>query len=98
MCEECRHADAARAGAPNVDVLAAGDAAHHVHGLFQRPDISVNSEAALGGGRVLPADGEGLKVALEAIANDALFWHEIENVELVDLRRSDEQRPPVHFL
>src|SRR5262249_61117888 len=97
MREKRRHGDAARARAPDVDVLAAGDVAHHIHGFFQGPDIGVDSEMAFGGGRVLPADGEDLQVSLEAIANDALFRREIENVELVDLRRGGEQRPGVYL-
>jgi hypothetical protein len=43
-----------------------------------------------GGRGILPADGKGLQVALEAISNDALFRREIEDVELVDLRRGDK--------
>src|SRR5262249_30719489 len=71
--------------------------AHRVNGFFQRPDIGFDPEVAFSSGRVLPADGEDLQVALKAIANDALFRHEIENVELIDLRRGGEQRPLVHL-
>ena len=66
--EKRRHGDAARAGAPDVDVRAAGDVAHHVDGFLQRLDVGVEPEVAFGGRRVLPADGEGLQAALEAIA------------------------------
>jgi hypothetical protein len=71
--------------------------AHDVDGVLHCADIGVEAEAAFGRGRVLPADGEGLQAVLDGERNDALFGHQIEDIELVDLRRSDQERPLVHL-
>ena len=63
--EEGRRDDAAGARAPDVDVCTARHIADDVHGLLHRPDIGVEPELALGGSRVLPADGEGLQIAVQ---------------------------------
>jgi hypothetical protein len=65
--------------------------------LLHRPDIGVEPELALGGSRVLPADGEGLQIAVQGESNNAFFRHQIEDVKFVDLRRSDQERPLVHL-
>ncbi len=95
MREEGRHGDSARARAPDVDVFAPGDSAHHVHRFLQGADVRVEPEAAFGASGVLPADGESLEASLERELHDALFRHQVEDVELVDLRGRDEQRPLV---
>src|SRR5262245_1166274 len=89
--EKRRPGNAARARAPDVDVSAAGDLAHRIDGLLQRRDIAVDPEVALGRRGVLPADGEGLQAAVDAMLNDAFLGYQIEDIEFVDLRRGDQQ-------
>src|SRR5262249_705763 len=83
----CGYATGARA--PDIHVLAPSDRPHPLHGLLERRHIRFETEIAFGRGWVLPADGEGLQASVEAIPDDAFFRHEIEHVELVDLRRGD---------
>ncbi|KPX25199.1 Uncharacterized protein ALO70_05735 [Pseudomonas amygdali pv. eriobotryae] len=42
--------------------------------------------------RVAPADDKGLQAVLERILHKAVGWAEVEDVELVDLRRHDQDR------
>src|SRR6516162_10652633 len=89
-CEACFAAaiDSGVTNSPAV-VLASSDRAHRVDGLLERGHIGLETEVAFGRGWILPTDGEGLQASVEAISDDAFFRHEIEHVELVDLRRGD---------
>src|SRR5215831_19819769 len=51
-----------------------------------------------GGRGIFPADGKGRQVALQGELNDALFGRKIEDIELVDLRRRDQERPFVNLM
>ncbi len=95
MREEGGRGDASRARAPDVDVRASGELAHHVHRLLESADVRVEAETALGARGVLPADRERLEVALQRELHDALLGRQVEDVELVDLRRRDEERTRV---
>src|SRR5689334_14825331 len=97
MSEKRRGSDAARARAPDVNVVASSDLAHRIDRFLQRSNVGLQTEAALGGSRILPADNESLQPAVEAVANDAFFRRQIEHIELVDLRGRNQQRSFVHL-
>src|SRR5262245_2336243 len=51
-----------------------------------------------GGRGILPADSKGRQVALQGELNNALFGRKIEDIELVDLRRRDQERPFMNLM
>src|SRR5262249_10283907 len=51
-----------------------------------------------GGRGILPADGKGRQIALQGELNNAFFGRKIEDIELVDLRRRDQERPFVNLM
>ncbi|MNF72317.1 hypothetical protein D3C84_542890 [compost metagenome] len=92
VAEQGYRGDAAGAGAEDVEVLAAGDLEDHVDGFLQGIDVGGETPLALCLGRVAPADDEGLQLAAQAEARQALLRRQVEDVELVDLRRHHQQR------
>ena len=92
------HRHRAGAGAVQVHVVAAGDLADRVDGLDQRGDVGVHVPVALRRGRVAPAHHEHLHALAHQVLDDAAARRQVEDVELVDLRRHDELRPRVHRL
>src|SRR5262245_33122509 len=52
----------------------------------------------LGGGGILPADGIGRQIAVQGELNNAFFGRKIEDIELVDLRWRDQERPFVNLM
>src|SRR5262249_56835456 len=51
-----------------------------------------------GGRGILPADGKGRQIALQGELNNAFFGRKIEDIELVDLRWRDQERPRVNLM
>src|SRR5262249_53159393 len=47
---------------------------------------------------ILPADGKGRQIAFQGELNNALFGRKIEDIELVDLRWRDQERPLVNLM
>ncbi|MCY1358832.1 hypothetical protein D9M69_453760 [compost metagenome] len=89
---------AAGAGAHQVDVLAAGDRAAHVDRFLERLHIARQAPFAVPRIGVAPADHEHLQAVLQRVLDEALLGAEVEDVELVDLRRHDQQRLEVLLL
>ncbi|MNP32267.1 hypothetical protein D3C76_1254370 [compost metagenome] len=87
MAEQGDCGDPAGAGAEHVQVGAAGDLQDHVDGFLERFDVGSQTPFTLRFGRVAPTDDEGLQAALQAEARQALLRRQVEDVELVDLRR-----------
>ncbi|MNJ50310.1 hypothetical protein D3C77_455790 [compost metagenome] len=85
------------AGAEQIYVAAAGDGAAGIHGLFQRLDITRQAPFAMTGIGVAPTDNKGLQAVFEGVLDKAVGRAQIEDVELVDLRRDDQQRSSVLF-
>ena len=46
---------------------------------------------------VAPTDAEDLHPTTDQVLHQALAWRQVHNVELVHLRRDDEQRAAVHL-
>ncbi|MCY1266320.1 hypothetical protein D9M70_147280 [compost metagenome] len=90
--------DAAGAGTEHVHVFAAGDGGDHINRFLERFDVGRQAPLALLLGRVAPADDEGLHVVAQAESRQALFRAQVENVELVDLRRYHQQWAFMHLL
>jgi hypothetical protein len=57
--------------------------------------VGVEVPVALLLGRIAPADLEQLHLAVEDPSRQALLGRQVDAVELVDLRRADDQRPLV---
>ena len=85
------HGEAAGAGADEVDLLAAGDGAAGIAGFFDRLYVGRKSPLAVPGIRIAPGNGKHLQAVFQGVLNEALFRAEIEDIELVDLRRHDQQ-------
>lgn len=98
VADQGRGGDPAGAGAEEVEVLAAGDRQDYLDGLLERLDIGGQAPFALRLGRVAPTDDEGLHAVAQAEARQALVRRQVEDVELVDLRRHHQQRAFVHRL
>ena len=98
VADQGRGGDPAGAGAEEVEVLAAGDRQDYLDGLLERLDIGGQAPFALRFGRVAPTDDEGLHAVAQAEARQALVRRQVEDVELVDLRRHHQQRAFVHRL
>ncbi|SAL07903.1 hypothetical protein AWB81_08397 [Caballeronia arationis] len=81
--------------AMQVDIRVAGDVAHRLDRFDERGDIRVHVPVAVLLGGIAPAHGEHLKLVLHQILDDALVRSQIEDVELVDLRRHDQLRASV---
>ncbi|MNM66232.1 hypothetical protein D3C81_777080 [compost metagenome] len=90
--------DAAGAGAEHVQVFAAGDGGDYVDRFLERLDVGRQAPLALFLGRVAPADDEGLHIVAQAEPRQALVRAQVEDVELVDLRRHHQQRTLVDLL
>ncbi len=95
MPQQRGHGHRARAGAVQVDVVGAGDLAHGVDRFKQRGHVGVHVPVALRRGGIAPAHDEGLQAAVEHVLDDAPAGRDVEDVELVDLRRHDQLRPAV---
>src|SRR5262249_23648442 len=83
---------------PDVDVRASRDVAHDVNGVLDRCNIGIQPKMTFGGRGILPADGKGRQIAFQGELNNALFGRKIEDIELVDLRWRDQERPLVNLM
>ncbi len=95
MTEQRRHRHGAGTGAVQVHVVRARDLAYGVDRLEQRCDVGVHVPIALRRGGIAPARDEGLEAVVQHVFDDAPARGNVEDVELVDLRRDDQLRPDV---
>ena len=90
--------EAAGAGGHGVHAVRARDLAGDRDRLLAGGEVGLHVPVALRGGRIAPADAEGLDALLDRVFGEAAARRKIRGVELVDLRRHDDQRPLVHAL
>ena len=81
-----------------LTLVGAGDFAGDGDGLLAGGEIGLHVPVALRGGGIAPADAESLDALLHGVFGEAAARRKVGGVELVDLRRHDDQRPPVHAL
>ena len=79
-------------------LVRAGDLAGDGDRLFAGRQVGLHVPVALRGGRIAPADAERLDALLNRVLGEAAARRQVGGVELVDLRRHDDQRPLVHAL
>ena len=96
MPEQRGQRESAGAGGHGVDAIGTGYFPCHGDGLLAGREIGLDVPVALRGGGVAPADAERLHPVLHRELGEAASGGKIGRVELVDLRRHDEQRPPLH--
>ncbi|MNO88894.1 hypothetical protein D3C76_803620 [compost metagenome] len=89
------HGQAAGAGAHQVGVAVAADAAAGVERFFQGLHVAGQAPFAVARVGVAPADHEHLQAILEHVLDEAVGRAQVEDVELVDLRGHHQQRPGV---
>ena len=90
---EQRRGDAARAGADDVEVGRARDLAARPRSRGPAPRRSSRGPSrACAARRVAPADDEDLVALRDQVLDDRAAGREVPDVELVDLRRHDEDR------
>src|SRR3954467_11828483 len=88
----------ARARAADVEIGAAGDVADRLDCLHSRLDVGFKPPLGVRRQRIAPAQGKDLLPRGGQILDDAPPRREIEQVELVDLRRYDQYGPRMHLL
>ena len=97
MAQQCGAGDTAGAGTEHIHILAARNRRDHIHCFLERLDISRQAPFALGLGGVAPTDDKGLLAIAQAEARQAFIRAQVEDVELVDLRRHHQQRAFVYL-
>ena len=96
--QPARQQRAAEAVADHVGIRLAGDVAHRVE-RGQRAELQVVVEALVGEGRVgvHPGDHEHGVALVDRPLDERILLAQVEDVELVDPRRHDQQRPLQHL-
>src|SRR5258708_19506671 len=97
MPERQRGRDAAGAYAEHVAIRAARNFARRLHRFLASVDVLVESPLAIARSRISPADCEQRDTVFDRILEEAAPRREVHDVELVDLRRNDDQRPFVNL-
>ena len=98
-CERIRDERAADTEAERVDLLRATDLLHHMdrsdHALLE---VVVPGDFRFGLVRVLPRHHEHRVALLGRIADERVLRLQVEDVELVDARRHQQERPLIDLL
>ena len=97
--QRARKDRAAHAPAHGVDFVRAGDRQHRVDRLHHAPlEVVVPADVAELGPRVAPRHEEHRQALFAREAHEGVLRLQVEDVELVDARRHDQQRPRGHLL
>ncbi len=97
MSEQRGEREAAGAGGEHVDLVGTGDLARDGDGLLCGREVGVHVPGTLRSGGIAPGDCEELHALLDGVFGEAAAGREVDHVELVDLRRQQDQRARMHL-